>query len=317
MASAIALPGAVPVAAGQPDFGCVLHFGDPLAEQRMLALSKRGSVELASKRVLRLAGPDRLDFLNTLTSQLLLQLRPGESALTLNLNVQGFVLDEIHVIEDVDAAWLIVEEISASRLLDYLNKMRFRSQVEVADVSADYSVLWQPSVTESASYRAYVTPVEFGLGGCEIIVPVAEVAGLIGAAPAGIWAYEALRIAALTPRQDRETDHRTIPHEMGWITSAVHLSKGCYRGQETVSKVERMGKPPRRLTLLLLDGSKDHLPTHGTPVLLNGVEIGYVGAAAHHFELGPIATAVIKRSTDESETLMVDGQNASQQLVAV
>ena len=62
-----------------------------------------------------------------------------------------------------------------------------------------------------------------------------------------------------------ETDHRTIPHEVGWIGPAVHLDKGCYRGQETVARVQNLGKPPRRLVLLHLAGESDELPAPGTP----------------------------------------------------
>ncbi|MEY3278566.1 MAG: hypothetical protein RLZZ426_1052, partial [Actinomycetota bacterium] len=147
----------------------------------------------------------------------------------------------------------------------------------------------------------------------EILVPREQAVELVAQAPAGIWAYEALRIAALVPRQDRETDHHTIPHEVGWLESAVHLNKGCYRGQETVSKVFRMGKPPRRLTMLHLDGSQDVLPLHGTEVLLGETVVGFIGASAQHYELGPIASAVVKRTLDPAAIVNVLGQQASQE----
>ncbi len=107
-----------------------------------------------------------------------------------------------------------------------------------------------------------------------------------------MWAFEALRIAAHQPRFGLDTDHRTIPHEVGWIGAAVHLDKGCYRGQETVARVHNLGHPPRRLVLLHLDGSADRLPAHGDPVELGGAAVGSVGSAARHYELGPIALAL-------------------------
>jgi folate-binding protein YgfZ len=94
----------------------------------------------------------------------------------------------------------------------------------------------------------------------------------------------------------QETDHRTLPHEVGWIGSAVHLSKGCYRGQEAVARVHNLGHPPRRLVLLHLDGSDQVLPAHGDEVVVDGTTIGWVGSAAWHFEEGPIATAIVKRT---------------------
>lgn len=127
----------------------------------------------------------------------------------------------------------------------------------------------------------------------------------------GIWAYEALRVAARTPRLGLDTDHRTLPHEVDWLATAVHLEKGCYRGQETVARVHNLGRPPRRLVLLHLDGSSDHLPTPGTAVEAGGRQVGFLGTAVHHFELGPIALAVVKRNVPDDALLTVAGASAA------
>src|SRR5207248_5804038 len=100
----------------------------------------------------------------------------------------------------------------------------------------------------------------------------------------GHGAWEALRVAAGVPRLGFDTDHRTIPHEVGWLTSAVHLDKGCYRGQETVARVHNLGRPPRRLVLLHLDGSADVLPGPGAPLVLAERPVGVLGTAVHHAE---------------------------------
>ena len=136
-----------------------------------------------------------------------------------------------------------------------------------------------------------------------------------GLALAGLQAYEALRIAAHRPRFGLDTDHRTIPHEVGWIESAVHLDKGCYRGQETVARVHNLGHPPRRLVFLHLDGSEDRLPGHGDPVELDGAAVGFVGSAARHYELGPIGLALVKRTTPVDATLLAGGVPAAQEVV--
>jgi folate-binding protein YgfZ len=125
-------------------------------------------------------------------------------------------------------------------------------------------------------------------------------------------ALNALRIAAWRPRQATEVDERSIPHELDWLRTAVHLNKGCYRGQETVAKVHNLGHPPRRLVLLHLDGV---LPVAGDAVIEQPVvepaeapeprDVGRVTSAAHHYELGPIALAVIKRSVDPTAALAV------------
>jgi folate-binding protein YgfZ len=132
---------------------------------------------------------------------------------------------------------------------------------------------------------------------------------------AGMQAYEALRIAARRPRFGLDTDHRTIPHEVGLIESAVHLNKGCYRGQETVARVHNLGHPPRRLVFLHLDGSEDRLPAHGDPVQLGEAAIGFVGSVARHYELGPIGLALIKRTTPVDATLQAGGLPAAQEVV--
>ncbi|MGB0114945.1 MAG: hypothetical protein WBP59_17125, partial [Ilumatobacteraceae bacterium] len=91
--------------------------------------------------------------------------------------------------------------------------------------------------------------------------------------------------------------------------------KGCYRGQETVARVQTLGRPPRRLVRLMLDGSVDHLPPVGSPVLLDNVAVGTVGSSARHHELGPIALAIVKRKVDVAAELLVDGVAASQEAI--
>lgn len=300
---------AVPFQAASRDAGLAWHYGDPLAEQRRLTTGV-GSVDLSNRGVLRLSGIDRESYLNVLTTQQIDELEPGRSALTLNLNPQGFVLDELHVVADDYSLWISCESESRQDLLEYLTKMRFRAQVEIEDITDKWAVVWQPRSVLHNQYRTWVSPFA-SWQARELFVPRNEVDQLVGAAPAGMWAYEALRIAAGVPRQGAETDHHTLPHEVGWIRTAVHLNKGCYRGQETVSKVERMGKPPRRLTLLLLEGAEE-LPAHGDEVTFEGQVVGFVGAAVQHYELGPIASAVVKRQVPIEAQLVVAGGQAAQ-----
>jgi folate-binding protein YgfZ len=134
-----------------------------------------------------------------------------------------------------------------------------------------------------------------------------------GVRPAGVWAYEAHRVAALRPRLGVDTDEKTLPHEIGWIggpgEGAVHLKKGCYRGQETVSRVHNMGKPPRMLVLLHLDGSSDR-PVTGDPVLAGERVVGRLGTVVDHVDLGPIALALLKRGVAADTQLVTGGETA-------
>ena len=150
----------------------------------------------------------------------------------------------------------------------------------------------------------------------EVLLPRARLAEILAGIPlAGTWAEEAQRIAAWRPRLGHESDHRTIPHEVDWLRTAVHLAKGCYRGQETVARVHNLGRPPRRLVFLHLDGSEHALPAHGDPVLLGERRVGFVTSAARHHELGPVALALVKRSTPADAPLVAGGVAAAQELV--
>jgi folate-binding protein YgfZ len=155
--------------------------------------------------------------------------------------------------------------------------------------------------------------------GADLLVPreavptVVAAAGVAGAAPAGLWAYEAMRVADRRARLGMDTDHRTLPAEVGWIASAVHLEKGCYRGQETVARVHNLGRPPRRLVLLHLDGvTTDQPPAVGTAVTNNeGRAVGRVGTAVRHYELGMVALALIKQNTPDDAPLRIEASTAA------
>lgn len=301
----IALPGAVPGLPNTPDESVARHYGDPFREQRLLATSV-GRIDMSHKGVLRLTGSDRLVYLNSLTTQFLLDLGRGESALTLNLNPQGFVLHELHVIDDGEHTWILTEPGTTQELLQYFLKMKFLMKVEIDDVSENWGVVFENSRTRHDSFLTWLNP--FSAGGREILVPLNQLNDYVAESPVGMWAHTAWRVEHLIPRLGFETDHRTIPHEVGWLETAIHLDKGCYRGQETISKVTRLGKPPRRLALVHLDGSVDELPQHGTEVFLGDSSVGFVATSVQHFELGPIASVVVKRSVSEGH-LRINGMN--------
>ncbi len=303
------------------DAGPAAHFGNPLGEQRLLARG-RAVVELGLG-VVTVSGPDRLSWLNSITSQLLLGLGAGVSTETLVLDQSGRVEHAARVVDDGSVAWLLTEPADAAPLAAWLDSMRFMLRVEVADRSADFAtigrfgsaVLADDTVVEWVDPWASVTPGGWGYADPEahpgsdwtlriaVVTPgtAAEIAASDVPA-AGLLAYEALRIAAWRPSL-ADVDERTIPHELDWLRSAVHLTKGCYRGQETVAKVHNLGHPPRRVVLLHLDGSDGVLPAPGTPVVLDDKEVGRLSASGLHHELGPIGLAVVKRSLEPAATL--------------
>jgi len=323
----------IPAPDSDLDFGVAWHYGDPHREQRLL-LAGEASVDMSHWGVVTVTGVDRLSWLHSLTTAFLDNLEPTISRIALILSPHGHVEQELHVVDDGDTTWLITPPNTAPVLTDYLNSMRFMLRVEVTNVSDEFAVVWEPIREIDVSAVTWLTPDEFAgttntaniadtaevfvdkyvqarpeiFMGRQVIVPRAMLGERLDQFPnrAGTWAYNAIRTAAAVPQLAHETDHKSLPHELGWIGSGVHLQKGCYRGQETIARVYNLGKPPRRLVLLHLDGSDSDLPAHGDEVTTaQGKVIGFIGTAARHFELGPIATAVIKRSTPTDETLHV------------
>ena len=297
------LPGAV--AADAPDQDVAAHYGEPFHEQRALVAGS-AFVDRSNRGVVRVSGPDRLKWLHSLLSQHVEQLEPGRPTEALLLSPHGHIEHHLHLLDDGEAVWAHVEAGTAPDLVAFLDRMRFLLRVEVADVSAEYAVVTGAVGEGPLSFPDVV--------GTTRIVPREELTGLT-ARPAGIWAYEAFRIEAHRPRLGLDTDHKTIPHEVGLIDSAVHLNKGCYRGQETVARVHNLGRPPRRLVFLHLDGSVDTLPGHGAPIELDGRQVGFVGSAARHHELGPIALGLVKRTVPVDATLLAGGVAAAQEVV--
>ncbi|GAA2126866.1 folate-binding protein [Nocardioides bigeumensis] len=302
----LSLPGAV--AAEGVDAGVAAHYGSLYGEQIALARGE-GFVDLSHRDVIRVSGPDRLTWLHSLTTQHLTDLPPRQWTGVLVLSPQGHVEHAFYGYDDGEAFLAHTEPGAAAALVQFLDRMRFMMRVEVAEATSELAVTWRP--------RDGTDPVDGGPYAAYELVPRDQLATYAAAAgpAAGLWAFEALRIARGEPRLGLDTDHRTIPNEAGWIGPAVHLDKGCYRGQETVARVHTLGRPPRRLTLLHLDGSENRLPAVGAELLHDGRSVGFVGTSARHHELGPIALALVKRNVPLDVQLEVDGLPAAQEVL--
>lgn len=336
----LATPGAVPGTGA--DAGVAAHYGDPVREQRLLE-DGLAVVDLSHRGVLQITGSDRLTWLDSMTTQLIKNLPPHTSAQTLVLSPKGHVEHDLHLVDDGQTLWATVEPGTATALKTWLDSMRFMLRVEVTDVSDQYAVLGEPIAAESlpeevaqrgviawrdpwptlgadtASYSGDGPHPGQGWAWRELIVPRGQVRRELADRPlAGLWAHEARRVAVWQPRLGTETDHRTIVHELDWLRTAVHLHKGCYRGQETIARVHNLGRPPRRLVFLHLDGSGHVLPEPGTPLVLQegGRAVGALTSVARHAVDGPIALAVVKRSTPVDATLFA-GPTAAAQTVIV
>ena len=296
------------------DAGVAWHYGDPIREQRLLDKGI-GLVDLSHRGVLSVSGPDRLGWLHSLTTQHVESLAPGVGVTALILSPQGHIEHALYGVDDGETFWAHTEPGAAAAAVEWLDRMRFLMRVEVADRSDDLAVVW--SAASGTDDTGLVSRAGLdSLGGHEVLLPRSRLAEhLADGSRAGTWAYEARRIAAGVPRIGVDTDHRTIPNEIGVLGVAVHMDKGCYRGQETVARVHNLGRPPRRLVRLHLDGSAEALPAVGSPVVAGGREVGFAGGSARHHELGPIGLALIKRNVPLDAELVVDGIAAAQEVL--
>lgn len=329
---------AVPTPDISPDAGAVWHYGDPFGEQRA-ATEECVVVDRSNRTVITLTGADRLTWLHSISTQHVAGAAEGSTTDNLSLDGQGRIEDHWVQTELGGTTYLDTEPWRGEPLLGYLRRMVFWSDVQ--PVAADLAVLSllgpqldRPAVLSALAVEklpAESTAVEVAGHGLlrrvpapagqiqlDLLVPRAEREGWLsrltdaGVRTAGIWAYEALRVAAQRPRLGVDTDDRAIPHEVGWIGppgfGAVHLDKGCYRGQETVARVHNLGRPPRMLALLHLDGSAER-PSTGDAVKADGRQVGRLGTVVEHVDLGPIALALLKRGLPADTPLTTDGDH--------
>jgi len=323
-------PGAVAIDEG----GTVAaHYGEPLPEQRRLA-EGAGLVDRSDRDVLVVPGADRLSWLHSLTSQHLERLGDATASEALVLSPNGHVEHHVVLTELAGTTWGDVEPGTGAALVEFLQRMRFMLRVDPALVTEQWALLSLVGPRGDEVLAAAGWPVPAGSyavaaldgGGwvrrmpaigdgtaavVDLLVPRAELAAradellAAGAVLAGADAYQALRVEARRPRAGVDSDHRTIPNELEWLRTAVHLEKGCYRGQETVARVHNLGRPPRRLVLLHLDGMSETLPAPGTPVTAGAREVGRVGTVVRHHELGVIGLALLKQSVAQDAALKV------------
>lgn len=316
-----------------PDAGAVWHYGDPLGEQRAAA-TDAVIIDRSHRAVITLTGAERKTWLHSLSTQHVSELPDGAVTDNLSLDGQGRVEDHWIQTELDGVTYLDTEAARGEPLLTYLRKMVFWADVTVDTADLAVLSLLGPRLADPAvltalgvgSLPAEATATALPDGGflrrlrgpgleLDLVVPREQAAGWrqrlldAGVRQAGVWAFEAHRVAARRPRLGVDTDERTIPHEVGWIGPAVHLDKGCYRGQETVARVHNLGKPPRMLVLLHLDGSSDR-PATGDPVLAGGRPVGRIGTVVDHVDEGPIALALVKRGLPADTELVTGGESA-------
>lgn len=319
-----------------------LHYGDPAGEQWSLEAGN-GLVDRSDLGIVTVSGVDRQTWLTSLASQIVTGMGPGDSRELLILDPQGHVEYAAAVVDDGQTTFLIVEGAEADPLAQWLDSMRFALRVEVA-VRPDLRVLgtvmpagkdapvvegelacwddpWPGVVEGGTAYFQGAHPGRHRRAQLHLLpedslgAALEAWLALPGHRASGLNAWEAVRIAAWRPRHGFDTDDRTIPAEVDWLRTAVHIAKGCYRGQESVARVLNLGRPPRRLVALQLDGSLGELPAAGTAIMRGVRQVGVVTSVARHAEEGPIALALVARNVPADEVFDLDGVAAAQEVI--
>lgn len=287
--------------------GVAWHYGDPLVEQRTFGIGA-GVVDRTNRRIISVSGEDAPTFLNNLLSQKLDELTEGGTQ-ALDLDGQGRILHHMGVLVADGSFYLDVPAPQAESLLGYLTKMIFWSKVEIAEADLGLLTVVGPDAPQVAStFDGLKRDTTLGI---DLYVPrtdidsVARALRNAGTKPAGLMAYTAERVKALIPEIGIDMDEKSIPHESPvLIDKAVHLHKGCYRGQETVARVDNLGRSPRALVMVHIDGSSPEQPKPSEPITSGGRAVGRMGTVVHDMDFGPIALALIKRSALGSPELL-------------
>ena len=317
------------VEAGGADAGVAAHYGEPLREQRALAAGT-AVVDLSHRGVVTVSGPDRLSWLNTLSSQQLTSLAPGQSTELLLLSVQGRIEFDARVVDDGATTWLIVEAAEAAPLAEWLNKMKFMLRVEIADVSADWAVLGSTQPRPGVGRRC-----RSGKTRGRTSAPAATPTPWWARTPIPAW--NGRGSSTWSPRPSWSRPWATVPSPAPWPPRRCGLPRGGPGGaRKRTTRPSRTSStssaPPctwpraatrarrrspasttwatRRAVSCSSSSTAPSTPCPraGSEVRAGERKVGTVTSVAQHYEMGPVALAVIKRSVAPDEVLtVVDG----------
>ena len=281
--------------------GVPWHYGNPLTEQR---ITEPTLVDRSHRAVVAVSGPDAPAFLNNLLSQKLDDVADGFAASALDLDAQGRILHHADVAVADGVYYFDLPSYQRETFVHFLRKMVFWSEVTIEEPDLGVLTILGP-VAQPDLGQAFTRRLDGwgGIGRTDIAVPRSQIAEVAEQFPlAGLMAFTAYRVAAGEPETRADLDEKSIPHEApnlinrGEAIRAVHLEKGCYRGQETVARVENLGRSPRLLVKLQLDGSAPSEPESGAEITAGGRKVGRVGTVVHDADEGPVALALVKRS---------------------
>src|SRR5579872_876709 len=274
------------------------QFRDPLAEYRA-ARECAALMDTNFRSVFALSGPDRVRYLNAVTSGNIRDLAPGQSTLGLALNAQGHMLAELLTLVLEDRLLVLSHAFLRQRTFETLDRfiimddatltdetsqtgtlaiegpqapeiLREITEVDLGQLPSGAHVAAQMRVAGRAIPCRILRRSKFGLPGAELLLPreALEVAWQAlsvavcarGGLPIGYRALDMLRLEAGIPWYGADFDEQQIPQEAGIESTHISFTKGCYTGQEIVERVRSRGHVNRRLAGLLFSGAEAPKP---------------------------------------------------------
>ncbi|MCS6800328.1 MAG: aminomethyltransferase family protein [Chloroflexota bacterium] len=312
-----------------------MDYGDPIAEARAVR-ERAGLADRSDRGKVRLAGPDRVAFLQALVTNDVSAVAPGRGIYALGLNHKGQIAAEFPILPWGETLLLAVEPEERAFVIGWLRRFKLRRKVEIADVTESIGLLSLVGPAAPAILAAWLgeplilerdavaerewrgAPLllagnrDLGEIGYDLYLPsdkTAEAWEALRAAgnprPFGRTAWEALRIEAGTPRYGPELNESTLPPEAQLETRAISYTKGCYPGQEIVARIKNRGHVNRFLRGLQFDPGP--VPAPGAALWAGDRHVGAVTSAALSPTLGlPIALAYLRREVVPGERVRLD-----------
>ena len=278
-------------------------------------------------------GPDAVSYLQNLISADLDPVGDGEGAQSLLLTPQGKLDADFRLLRVGDDCWLDADTGTGPSLTESLLRFRIRVKVDVEDRSDAWGVLAVKGPDAETVVRAasgvevpdaphahvawgagHVVRADWpGIPGIDLVGPRVELTRhrdallTAGAVAASTDDYEVVRIEAGVPRQTLDLNEKTIPQEAFLDQVAISFSKGCFLGQELVTRIDTRGHVNRYLRGIRLGADA----AAGADVVAGDKAVGALTSVAHSPALGPIALAYVRREVEPPAEVTVAGVPAT------
>ena len=302
-------------------------YGDAEAEYHAL-IASAGLADRSHRGLLQLTGEDRIRFLNGQTTNDVASLQPGRAIYTTFVNAKGKMRADGNILVFADRLWIDVEAGCDSALAADLDKFLIADDVQVENLTARFvrlavigprapEVVHHPDMEVPAEANCFIESAcgKFGspvvlrsFFGADLFfeffcavehaqalaTALDEAAKKVDGRWIGWQALEMRRVELGIPRFGADMDQNTLPPEAGIESRAISYTKGCYIGQEVISRIRSVGRVNRHLAGLKFAGNKEGVPP-GSRLTQGSAEVGQVTSCVRVPGKGWIGLGYVKR----------------------